>query len=113
MSFIILVFNEILYRPLFNGLIFLYNSIPYHDFGVAIILLTLIIRFVLYPLNQKAMRSQKALNELQPQIKEIQTKHKNDRAKQSQSLMDLYKANNINPASGCLPILIQLPVLIA
>jgi YidC/Oxa1 family membrane protein insertase len=113
MNIISLIFNEVFYRPLFNGLIFLYNAVPFHDFGVAIILLTLIIRFILYPLNQKAMKSQKALNALQPQIKEVQNKHKGDKAKQSQALMDIYKTNNINPASGCLPILIQLPVLIA
>lgn len=113
MNIIGLIFNDVFYRPLFNGLIFLYNSIPYHDFGVAIILLTLIIRFILYPLNQKGIKSQKALNDLQPQIKEVQTKYKNDKTKQSQALMDLYKTKNINPASGCLPLLIQLPVLIA
>lgn len=113
MSLISAFFNEVFYRPLFNGLIFLYNSIPYHDFGIAIIVLTLIIRFILYPLNQKAIKSQKALNELQPQIKEIQAKHKNDRAKQSQALMELYRQKGINPASGCLPLLIQLPVLFA
>jgi len=112
-NFIGTIFNEALYRPLFNGLIFLYNIIPLHDFGLAIILLTIIIRLILYPLNQKAIRSQKALNELQPQIKELQTKFKSDRVKQSQALMDLYRANNINPASGCLPLLIQLPVLLA
>lgn len=113
MNLISTIFNEAFYRPLFNGLIFLYNAIPYHDFGVAIILLTLLIRFVLYPLNQKAIRSQKALSELQPQIKEIQAKNKSDRAKQSQALMELYRQNKINPASGCLPLLIQLPVLFA
>jgi YidC/Oxa1 family membrane protein insertase len=113
MGFIGTIFNEILYRPLFNGLIFLYNIIPYHDLGLAIIILTIIIRFILYPLNQKAIKSQKALNDLQPQIKEIQAKHKNDRVKQSQALMELYKSNGINPASGCLPLLIQLPVLFA
>ncbi len=108
-----LLFNEILYQPLFNGLIFLYNIIPWHDFGIAIILLTIIIRLILYPLNQKAIRSQKALAILQPQIKEIQTKFKEDRAKQSQALMELYKTNGINPASGCLPLLVQLPILFA
>ncbi len=113
MSFISFIFNEALYRPLFNRLVFLYNSIPYHDFGVAIILITVLIRLLLYPLNQKAIKSQKALNDLQPQIKEIQTKYKADRAKQSQALMDLYKTNGINPASGCLPLLIQFPLLIA
>lgn len=107
------LFNELLYRPLFNGLIFLYNIIPWHDFGIAIILLTIIIRLILYPLNQKAIKSQKALAVLQPQIKEIQIKFKEDRVKQSQSLMELYKAKGVNPASGCLPILIQLPILFA
>lgn len=108
-----LIFNEALYRPLFNGLIFLYNIIPLHDFGLAIILLTIIIRLVLYPLNQKAITSQKALGELQPQIKAIQAKYPKDNVKQSQDLMELYKKNGVNPASGCLPILIQLPILFA
>ena len=113
MNFISLIFNEALYRPLFNGLIFLYNIIPLPDFGVAIILLTIIIRLVLYPLNQKAITSQKALGELQPQIKDVQNKYPTDKVKQSQAMMELYKKNNINPASGCLPLLIQLPILIA
>lgn len=113
MNFIGLLFNEVLYRPLFNGLIFLYNAIPPHDFGVAIILLTIIIRLILYPLNQKAIVSQKALGGLAPQIKEVQNKFSTDKVKQSQALMELYKKNNINPASGCLPLLIQLPILFA
>lgn len=113
MSIITLLYNEILYRPLFNGLIFLYNVIPGHDFGVAIIVLTLVIRGVLYPLNQKAIKSQKALAELQPKIKEVQQKFKNEKEKQGAALMELYKAHKINPASGCLPFLIQFPVLIA
>jgi len=113
MSSITWIFNELLYRPLFNGLIFLYNNITWHDFGLAIILLTILIRLVLYPLNQKAIKSQKALSELSPQIKVVQDRHKDDKVKQSQALMDIYKANKINPASGCLPMLIQLPILIA
>jgi len=106
-------YNEVLYRPLFNALIFLYNNIPGHDFGVAIIILTVIIRIILYPINQKAIRSQKSLQDLQPKIKEIQQKFKDDKTKQSQALMELYKTNKVNPASGCLPILIQLPILFA
>ena len=107
------LFNSIFYQPLFNGLIFLYNTIAFESFGVAVILLTLVIRFALYPLNKKAIESQKALNVLQPKIKEIQAKFKNDRVKQSEELMKIYQEHKINPASGCLPILIQLPVLIA
>lgn len=104
-------FTIIFYQPLFNGLIFLYNNV-YRDFGISIILLTVLIRLILYPLNQKAIKSQKAINDLQPQIKEIQKKTK-DKVKQSEELMALYKKNNINPASGCLPLLIQLPILFA
>lgn len=112
MNIIFAFFHETLYRPLFNGLIFLYNAIPLHDFGVAIILLTIIIRLILYPLNQKAIVSQKRLSQLQPQIKEIQARYA-DKVKQSQALMEFYKKNNVNPASGCLPLLIQFPILIA
>jgi YidC/Oxa1 family membrane protein insertase len=113
MNIFSLFFNEILYRPLYNGLIFLYNAIPFHDFGVAIILLTILIRLLVYPLNQKAINSQAEMNKLQPKIKDVQQKFKDDKVKQSQALMDLYKEHKINPASGCLPILIQLPILFA
>lgn len=112
MSVFTFLYNEILYRPLFNGLIFLYN-IAGHDFGIAIIILTLVIRGLLYPLSQKAIKSQKEMQELQPKIKEVQQKYKGDREKQSLALMALYKEHKVNPASGCFPILIQLPILFA
>ena len=82
-------------------------------FGLAIILLTLIIKLILSPLSIKTFKSQRILNELQPKIKEIQEKFKNDHQKQSQQIMEIYKQNNTNPFSGCLPLLIQLPILIA
>jgi YidC/Oxa1 family membrane protein insertase len=113
MSIFTLLYNEILYRPLFNGLIFLYNFIPGHDLGIAIVVLTIIVRGILYPLSQKAIKSQKEIQELQPKIKELQQKHKNDREAQGRALMELYKAHKVNPASGCLPMLIQLPILLA
>ncbi|MFH0852074.1 MAG: YidC/Oxa1 family membrane protein insertase [bacterium] len=113
MSIFTLLYNEILFRPLFNGLIFLYNVIPGHDFGVAIIVLTVITRFILYPLNQRAIRSQKEMQAIQPKVKEVQQKFKDDRGKQGQALMALYKEHKINPASGCLPLLVQFPLLIA
>jgi YidC/Oxa1 family membrane protein insertase len=112
MDLFIAIFNELLYRPLFNGLVWLYNVLPGHDLGVAIIILTVIIRLILYPLSKKAIKSQKALAELQPQIKEIQKKYK-DRQEQAKVMMELYQKYKINPMSGCLPILIQLPILIA
>jgi len=112
MEIISTIFNEILYQPLFNLLVFFYNVIPGHDFGVAIILITLLIRTILFPLSRKSIKSRKALEELQPKIKEIQKKYK-EKEEQARELMKFYKENKITPASGCLPLLIQLPILIA
>lgn len=111
MNIFSLLYNEVIYRPLFNGLIFLYNLIPGYDFGIAIIVLTVIIRIILYPLNQKAIKSQKEMQLIQPKIKEVQQKYKNNKEEQGKALMGLYKEHKINPASGCLPILVQLPIL--
>ncbi len=113
MEFFTTIFHEIFFRPLFNGLIVFYNLIPGNDFGIAIVLLTCLIRLVFFPLSQKAITSQKALALLQPEIREIQEKHKNDKEKQSRLVMDIYRKHKINPFSGCLPILIQLPIFIA
>jgi len=112
MGIIVNIFNELLYRPLFNALIWLYNVIPGNDLGIAIIILTLLIRFILYPLSKKAIQSQKAMSQLQPKIKEIQKKYKN-KEEQAKAMMELYKEHKVNPMAGCLPILIQLPLLIA
>lgn len=106
------LFNEALYRPIFNALVFLYNIIPGQDFGLAIILLTILIRIILFPLSYKSIKSRQALSVLQPKIKEIQKKYKT-KEEQSRELMKLYKEHRVNPFSGCLPLLIQFPILIA
>lgn len=80
---------------------------------MAIIVLTLIVRVIFFPLSIKALISQRELNKLQPKIKELQEKHKSDKQALGQATMQLYKEHKINPLSGCLPLLIQLPVLIA
>ena len=113
MHFLITAFNTILYQPLFNALVFLYQYLPGQDFGVAVIVLTVLIRFLLYPLMVMSIKSQKKLSELQPKIQEIQQKHKDDKEKQSKEMMALYQKEKINPFGGCLPLLIQLPILIA
>lgn len=107
------IYNEIIYRPLFNLLIWFYNVIPGSDIGIAIVLLTVFVRLLLYGMNSRSIRSQKQLQEIQPKIKEIQERYKNDKEKQAKKLMEFYQKNKINPLSGCLPILIQLPILIA
>src|SRR3989338_4442647 len=106
------LFNEILYRPLFNAVVFLYDILPGHDFGLAIIVLTTLIRIMFFPLSIKTVRSQKAMNSLSPKLQEIKQRFKNDKSAQSMETMKLYKDNNINPLAGCLPLLIQLPILI-
>ncbi len=80
---------------------------------MAIVILTVIIRLIFVPLSLKTLRSQRELARLQPKIKELQEKYKNDRPALSRATLELYKTHNVNPFSGCLPILIQLPVLIA
>ncbi len=107
------IFNLILYQPLFNALVFLYAFLPGHDFGIAIIVLTAAIRLVLYPLMAQSIRSQKILNELQPKIQEIQKQYQNDKQKLAKATMELYQKEKFNPFGGCLPLLIQLPILIA
>ena len=113
MNILILVFNTVLYKPLLNGLILLYEYIPGHDFGIAVIVITLIMRLLLYPSSIRGVRSQKALADLQPKIQEIQKEYKDDKNKQTKLLMELYQKEKINPFSGCLPLLLQLPILIA
>lgn len=113
MGFLTTAFNLILYQPLLNALVLLYIYLPGHDFGIAIIILTILIKFLFYPLGKKSIKSQKALSELQPKIKEIQEKYKQDKEKQAKEIMALYKKEKISPFSGCLPLLIQLPVLLA
>lgn len=107
------LYTEILWQPLFNGMVFFYNIAPGHDLGVAIILLTIVIRLVLAPLLWKAQTAQKKLALIQPELKKIQEKHKGNKEAQSKALMDMYAAHQVNPFSGCLVLLIQLPILIA
>ncbi|MDO8676288.1 MAG: YidC/Oxa1 family membrane protein insertase [Candidatus Azambacteria bacterium] len=107
------LFNLTFYQPLFNALIFLYNIIPNHDFGFSIVALTVLIRLALWPLTGKGIRSQKALEKLKPKMEEINKKFKNDKEAKAKALMALYSENKINPLSGFLPLLIQIPIIIA
>ncbi len=105
-------FNTILYQPLFNTLVFLYKTVAFEDLGVAIVLLTALVRLVLYPLFYKGFKNQTLMQRLQPEIQKIQHDHKTNKEKQAQALMELYRNNKVNPFSGFLMILVQLPVLI-
>ena len=113
MNLIVYLYHILLYQPLYNSLVLLYHYLPGHDFGLSIIVLTLLVRLILYPLMHSSLKSQKAMSALQPKLQEIQRKHKGDLTKQSQAIMELYRKEKINPTSGFLSLLIQLPLLIA
>ncbi len=83
------------------------------DYGYSIIIFTILTKILLLPINIKQTESTKRMNEINPKMKEIQEKYKNDKEKMNQKLLELYKEHNYNPASGCLPALIQMPILFA
>jgi YidC/Oxa1 family membrane protein insertase len=107
------IFTTILIQPIFNLLVWLYTIVPVKDMGLAIVLLTLIVKLILHPLTAAQLRHQRALQALQPKMEEIRTRLKDNKEEQSKELMALYKTEKVNPASSCLPLLLQLPVLIA
>ncbi len=98
-------------RPIFDLLVWLFNQIG--NFGVAIICLTLIVRLIMFPIAQKQFQSMAAMRKVQPKLKAIQERFKDDKARQQQEILKLYQEEKINPAAGCLPILLQIPVFYA
>lgn len=107
------IFTLVCYQPLLNLLVFTYNIVPGHDIGLVIIIITLIIKLILYPFSKKTIEAQKAMNILQPKVEALKLKYKDDKEAQAREMMKLYKEHKINPLSSCLPLLIQLPFLIA
>jgi len=110
MNFLFSIYHTVLFEPLFNTLVILYNLVPGQDFGVAVILVTLLVRFAFAPMSAKAVVAQRKLMALQPQAKEIQERFKKDRDRQAKELLELYKKEKVNPLAGILPILIQIPL---
>lgn len=102
---------DIIANPMGQLMLWLYNFIG--DYGYAIVAFTLITKVILLPINIKQTQSTKRMNEMQPKMKALQEKYKNDKTKMNEKLMELYKEEKYNPASGCLPSLIQLPIVIA
>ena len=103
-------FNAIA-RWLVSTLNFFYKYL--HNYGLAIILMTALIKLVLLPLTQKSYKSMKSMQKLQPEMKELREKYKDDRDTLNQKMMELYRKHKVNPASGCFPILLQLPIFFA
>lgn len=117
MNILSFLYTEALFRPLLNLLVGITNILPGHGVGWSIIFVTLIVRLVLLPsfLHQARtmQKNQAKMKQIQEKIDELKKKHKNDKAKQAEETMKIYREAGVNPASGCLPLIVQLPVLIA
>lgn len=111
------IWNTVFVHPIINTLIVLYKFFEWihipGPLGFAVIGLTIIIRFLLYPLMQAQLRSAKKMSAMKPHLDALHQKHKNDKSGLQQAQLALYKEHGVNPAAGCLPLLIQMPVLIA
>jgi len=107
------VFHAVFYNPIYNALVALVAFVPGSDVGVAIILLTIVIRLVLLPFSLSAARTQRAMKILEPKIKELKEKHKGDKEKEALETLALYKEAKVNPFASILTVFIQIPVLLA
>ena len=106
------LWNTIFYEPLYNGLIFLISIVPGGSVALSVIILTLLVKFILYPLSQKSIDTQVKMRSVEGELTKIKEKNKEKEAV-ARETMALYKKHGINPFSGCITILIQLPIIIA
>jgi len=108
MSFI---YHSFIFNPLYNTLIAMFTVIPWIDAGIAVVFLTIIVRLILYPLSKKAVLTQVRMQEIGPKLSEIKEKYKNDSQEQAKQTLALYKDKGVNPFSGVLVLIIQLPII--
>jgi len=107
------MFEELLIRPLYNGFVFLIDIVPGGEVGLAIILLTLIVRAVFYPAFAASIRTQIAMSAIQPEVDEINRKYKDDTQERARRTMALFKEKKVRPLAGLLALLVQIPIFIA
>jgi YidC/Oxa1 family membrane protein insertase len=106
------LWNTIFYQPIFNILVLIVNNVTFGDVGFAIIIVTILVKFILYPLTKKSIKSQILMKRMEPEIKQIKKDYPN-KEEQAKKTFELYKKYGTNPFSGCLVVLIQLPVIFA
>lgn len=106
------LWNTIFYQPIYNALIFIINNITLGDVGFGIIILTILVKFILFPLTKKSIRSQILMKRIEPELKQLK-KDFPDKQEQAKKTFELYKKYGANPFSGCLVVLLQLPVIFA
>lgn len=107
------LFNLVIYQPLYNGLVFLMDALPWIDAGMAVILFTGLVKLLLFPLSQKAARTQIEMKALEGEINELKTKHGGDKEALAKATMQLYRDRKVNPFTSFLIIFIQIPIILA
>src|SRR3989344_7779658 len=107
------IYTTVFYQPLYNALVFLVSIIPGGNMGVAIILLTVLVRFVLFPISHKSIVSQSKMRAIAPALEKLKETHKEDKQEQARKTMELYRSHGINPFSGIILLIIQLPIILA
>lgn len=107
------MYNEIVFRPLYNGLVGVMDILPWVDLGVAVIIFTVIVKVILFPLSKSSIMTQARMKEVEPEANKIKLQYKDDRQVQSVKIMELYKTKGVHPFSGVLLLFIQLPILLA
>ena len=105
------LFHTTVADPLYNTLVFLVSVVPFADLGLSVILLTVAVKLILFPLSLKAAKTQILVRAIEPKLNEIKKKHKDDKTEQARQTMGLYKENDINPFSSFLLLLLQLPII--
>lgn len=106
------LFHAIVYNPIYNGLVFFVDVLPAHDVGLAVIIVTVIVRLILSPLSRRAIDAQMKMKEIAPEIESLKTKLKDKPEEQGRAIMALYRERGVHPFSGFLLLLIQIPILL-
>lgn len=107
------MFHFLFYQPLYNALVFLSTLVPNGDIGLAIVLLTILVKVVLFPLFQKATETQMAIKQIEPQMAELKEKYKDDQETQAKKILELYRTNKINPLTSIGALFVQIPIILA
>ena len=107
------MFHAIFFQPLYNALVVLSSLVPGGDIGLAIILLTILVKIVLFPLFQKAAETQMAIKKIEPEMAKIKEQYKNDQETQTKKILELYRTNKVNPFSSIVVLFIQIPIILA
>lgn len=106
------LFHTAIQDPIYNGFVFFISVVPGASVGLAIIAVTIIVRFILLPFSHASILSQAKMREIAPEMNKVKEKHKDNKQEQAKQMMELYKTHKINPLSGCLPVIIQIPVIL-